>query len=176
MIAVAVLPHRGHHVRSGQLRDRLAALVTRLRALLVPRRPDPAPASPASGAEPLEEPRDWEDGGYQPGDVPPPDPDSPETRLLRAIFGLCPECERTDPHYHDGYRYGDGEHGYADEVGDVPPPASGLVYAPAMSHGRPSVRVSRRPAPTLTDMTVTVHRPEFAACPQAVITGGRWWQ
>ena len=33
-----------------------------------------------------------------------------------------------------------------------------------------------RAAPTLTDMTVTVRRPEFADVPQAAIFGGRWWQ
>lgn len=34
---------------------------------------------------------------------PPADPQSPETRLLRAILGLCPDCDINDPHLHGGY-------------------------------------------------------------------------
>lgn len=33
-----------------------------------------------------------------PKHLPPADPDNPETRLLRAIFGACPDCDETDPH------------------------------------------------------------------------------
>jgi hypothetical protein len=58
--------------------------------------------------------------GHQPGqqDVsccPPADPADAPTRLLRAIYGLCPDCDRTEPHSH-------GE----------PPPAAGWVrtYTP----------------------------------------------
>ena len=54
---------------------------------------------------------------------------------------------------------------------ETAPPGAGLTFQPAMSGRRPSVRTGR--AATLTDMTVTVHRPEFAAVPQAAITGGR---
>jgi hypothetical protein len=32
--------------------------------------------------------------------VPAPRPRHPETRLLRAIYGLCPDCDRTDEHSH----------------------------------------------------------------------------
>ena len=32
--------------------------------------------------------------------IPPVDPDNPETRLLRAIFGVCPDCEETESHEH----------------------------------------------------------------------------
>jgi hypothetical protein len=32
--------------------------------------------------------------------IAPADPDDPELRLLRAIFGLCPLCDRTDDHRH----------------------------------------------------------------------------
>ena len=54
------------------------------------------------------------------------------------------------------------------------PSGAGLTFQPAMSGRRPSVRIGR--AQTLTDMTVTVHRPEFASVPQFDIHGGRWWQ
>jgi hypothetical protein len=34
------------------------------------------------------------------GWTPPLDPGDPGARLLRAIFGLCPDCDRTDEHSH----------------------------------------------------------------------------
>lgn len=43
--------------------------------------------------------------GHQPGEhdascMPPADPANPELRLLRAIYGLCSLCDRTDEHEH----------------------------------------------------------------------------
>ena len=42
---------------------------------------------------------------HQPGDhdascMPPADPNNPELRLLRAIYGLCSLCDRTEDHTH----------------------------------------------------------------------------
>lgn len=40
----------------------------------------------------------------EPGDIPPPDPANPETRLLRSIYGLCPVCDHgREAHYGDDY-------------------------------------------------------------------------
>jgi hypothetical protein len=33
--------------------------------------------------------------------LPPADPDNPETRLLRAIFGLCPDHDTCPPGAHE---------------------------------------------------------------------------
>jgi hypothetical protein len=43
--------------------------------------------------------------GHRPGEhditcCPPADPDDAATRLLRAIYGLCSLCDRTEPHGH----------------------------------------------------------------------------
>jgi hypothetical protein len=43
--------------------------------------------------------------GHKPGEhdascMPPADPDNADLRLLRAIYGLCPLCDRTDQHGH----------------------------------------------------------------------------
>lgn len=37
--------------------------------------------------------------------VPPADPTNPELRLLRAIFGLCPLCDKTENHNHTVSEY-----------------------------------------------------------------------
>ncbi len=44
--------------------------------------------------------------GHQPGEhdgscLPPADPANRELRLVRAIFGRCPDCDRTEAHEHD---------------------------------------------------------------------------
>lgn len=36
--------------------------------------------------------------------TPPADPENQELRLIRALWGLCPDCDRTDEHEHpDGH-------------------------------------------------------------------------
>lgn len=40
------------------------------------------------------------DGEHNQSCMPPADPGNPELRLLRAIFGLCADCDRTDEHEH----------------------------------------------------------------------------
>jgi hypothetical protein len=46
------------------------------------------------------------DGEHDASCMPPADPSNPELRLIRAIFGLCAECDRTDMHGHaGGYLY-----------------------------------------------------------------------
>lgn len=42
-----------------------------------------------------------QDGEHDPSCTPPADPRNPELRLIRAIFGLCGTCDRTDDHDHD---------------------------------------------------------------------------
>ena len=47
--------------------------------------------------------------GHEPGDhtaecISPAEPDNPELRLLRALHGLCPDCDRKHPHTHPGLR------------------------------------------------------------------------
>lgn len=37
--------------------------------------------------------------------APPANPNSPEIRLLRAIYGLCPLCNITDDHEHTDKEY-----------------------------------------------------------------------
>lgn len=40
-------------------------------------------------------------------DIPKADPDSPETRLLRVIFGLCPLCDVEEEHAHGSWINGE---------------------------------------------------------------------
>lgn len=40
------------------------------------------------------------DGEHSVDCIPPAEPDNPELRLIRAIWGLCPECDLTEPHVH----------------------------------------------------------------------------
>lgn len=35
-------------------------------------------------------------------EMPAADPSDPEVRLLRAVFGLCPDCDSKEPHSHEG--------------------------------------------------------------------------
>ena len=43
------------------------------------------------------------DGEHGPECIPPAEPGNPELRLIRAIWGLCPDCDRTGDHTHPGY-------------------------------------------------------------------------
>lgn len=43
------------------------------------------------------------DGEHDQSCVPPAEPDNPELRLYRAIYGLCPFCNQTEEHDH--YRW-----------------------------------------------------------------------
>ena len=45
----------------------------------------------------------------------PLDPGNPETRLLRVIFGYCPDCEHDDTVHHDGDDHGNTHHCYTCE-------------------------------------------------------------
>jgi hypothetical protein len=43
---------------------------------------------------------------HQPGEhdrtcMPAAEPDNPELRLLRVIFGMCPYCDNPDEHEHE---------------------------------------------------------------------------
>lgn len=40
------------------------------------------------------------DGEHDKSCTPPADPGNPELRLIRAIFGLCPDCDNPDDHEH----------------------------------------------------------------------------
>lgn len=43
--------------------------------------------------------------------IPPPlDPGNPGTRLLRVIFGACPDCDHDEESHHDGNDYGSTHH------------------------------------------------------------------
>lgn len=41
-------------------------------------------------------------GDHTAGCMPPADPSDRELRLLRAVFGLCPDCDETRSHVHEG--------------------------------------------------------------------------
>ena len=41
-----------------------------------------------------------QDGEHDPACAPPADPGNPELRLYRAIWGLCPDCDKAEDHEH----------------------------------------------------------------------------
>lgn len=46
-----------------------------------------------------------QDGGHDASCLPPADPQDPELRLIRAIFGLCGICDQEMPHEHSDTEY-----------------------------------------------------------------------
>ena len=61
------------------------------------------------------------DGDHDPSCIPPAEPDNPELRLMRAIWGLCPDCDDTEEHEHPQRQenwYGP-EYYYAEEISKV---------------------------------------------------------
>lgn len=61
------------------------------------------------------------DGEHTADCVPPADPANPELRLIRAIWGLCSYCNRTDEHEHTEDPRGEG-HCYFYPMRDCPAP------------------------------------------------------
>jgi hypothetical protein len=41
------------------------------------------------------------DGEHDQSCMPPANPNNPELRLMRAIWGLCPYCDNTEEHNHE---------------------------------------------------------------------------
>lgn len=44
---------------------------------------------------------DHRDGDHDQSCMPSADPNNPELRLLRAIFGMCSDCDHPDPSHHE---------------------------------------------------------------------------